>query len=155
MVTRYSIIYLPFGYLCATSCSISNLVLHSALTNFSSAYGTAIFFHWWAATSLLMSKHWLLAKMGHLKVNFKSLGILITAPNTVGLWPSGIFRVMYLTLTSLIWPSFLVWSPPWYCNRYLLCYKQTSLIVTSNGVCSTRGFLALVVSIRVVWNTRK
>ena len=24
------------------------------------------------------------------------------------------------------WPSFLVWSPPWYCNRYLLSYKQTN-----------------------------
>ena len=28
------------------------------------------------------------------------------------------------------WPIFLVWSPPWYCNRYLLCYKQTLSWVT-------------------------
>ena len=24
----------------------------------------------------------------------------------------------------MAWPSFLVWSLPWYCNKYLLCYKN-------------------------------
>ena len=47
-------------------------------------------------TNLFWSKNWELSKMGHLKVNFKSLGVLITVPNTVGLWPFGIFGVMYL-----------------------------------------------------------
>ena len=27
------------------------------------------------------------------------------------------------TIVIRTWHSFLVWSPPWYCNRYLFCYK--------------------------------
>ena len=32
------------------------------------------------------------------------------------------------------WPSFLVRSPPWYCNRYLLCYKQNTYLVTCTTI---------------------
>ena len=31
------------------------------------------------------------------------------------------------TIVIQAWPSFLVWSPPCYCNKYLLCFKQTNI----------------------------
>ena len=36
------------------------------------------------------------------------------------------------TIVIGAWPSCLVWSPSWYCNRYLLCYKQTNITLSKS-----------------------
>ena len=71
----------------------------------------------------------------HLSVSERRVGFQIKSRQTKLLcWWKDRAILELRNNVIVAWPSFLVWIPQWYCNRYLLCYKQTChFCSTQNG----------------------